>query len=279
MARAGVAAGADERGVGSAAANDRHGTRVTTRPAIDGIRTPLRLAGGRSPDGLRRVGHKGADAIVAGNTPASFDAAIAAGADAIELDVLSERPDGSGPLRIAHDYSVIDGAPTLQEGLDHLTGEPFAATSLDVDLKLPGYERRVVDALRERGLADRSLLSSTHPASLRVVRAHAPELPLGWSVPRVRRDYTATPLTLLPALAVVRAWRATLPRRARQALQGGLCDAVMAHWRLVSRALVRTVADAGGELYVWTVDDPALVRRLRALGVDAIISNDPRLLS
>ena len=32
-------------------------------------------------------------------------------------------------------------------------------------------------------------------------------------------------------------------------------------------------------VYVWTVDDPALARRLEALGVAAIITNDPRIFA
>ena len=43
---------------------------------------------------MLRVGHKGADGIVPGNTPASFDAALAHGVDMIELDVLAERNGG-----------------------------------------------------------------------------------------------------------------------------------------------------------------------------------------
>ena len=53
----------------------------------------------------------------------------------------------------------------------------------------------------------------------------------------------------------------------------------MAHWRLVTPRLVRAVADAGGELYVWTVDELPLIRRLEALGVTGVITNDPRLFS
>ncbi len=74
-------------------------------------------------------------------------------------------------------------------------------------------------------------------------------------------------------------YRATLPRRARMALQEGRFDAIMAHWRVVTRALVRAVAEGGGELYVWTVDDPRMIERLTAMGVDGIITNDPRLFS
>ena len=39
----------------------------------------------------RRVGHKGADHIAPGNTLASFDAALAAGVDMVEFDVLRVR--------------------------------------------------------------------------------------------------------------------------------------------------------------------------------------------
>jgi glycerophosphoryl diester phosphodiesterase len=70
-----------------------------------------------------------------------------------------------------------------------------------------------------------------------------------------------------------------LPRRARAALREHRFDAIMAHWRVVSRALVRAVAEGGGELFVWTVDDAAQIERLAAMGVDGIITNDPRLFA
>ena len=37
------------------------------------------------------------------------------------------------------------------------------------------------------------------------------------------------------------------------------------------------VHDAGGQLYVWTVDDAKQIARMEALGADAVITNDPRL--
>jgi glycerophosphoryl diester phosphodiesterase len=51
----------------------------------------------------------------------------------------------------------------------------------------------------------------------------------------------------------------------------------MAHWRLVTPRLVRNVSAAGGELYVWTVDELPRLRALDALGVTGVITNDPRL--
>ncbi len=226
-----------------------------------------------------RVGHKGAALLAPGNTLAGFRAALAAGVDMIEFDVLSERRDGSGRLLLAHDYEAIrDGSPlTLEEGLAHLAGEEFAGVALDVDVKIPGYGPRVVAALRDAGLTERSLVSSMFPDDLDAMRALEPTLRVGWSVPRVRRDYTTDMLTAIPALAILTGYRALLPRRVRAALRAGRFDAIMAHWRLVTPRLVRAVADGGGELYVWTVDDAAQIARLTGMGVDGIITNDPRL--
>jgi glycerophosphoryl diester phosphodiesterase len=226
-----------------------------------------------------RVGHKGAALLAPGNTLASFRAAVAAGVDMIEFDVLSEHRDGSGRLLLAHDYEALhDGRPlTLEQGLAHLAGEEFAGVELDVDVKIPGYGERVVRALREAGLIERSLVSGMFVEELDAMRALEPTLRVGWSVPRVRRDYTTDLLTAIPALAILTGYRALLPRRVRAALSAGRFDAIMAHWRLVTPALVAAVADGGGELYVWTVDDAAQIAKLSALGVDGIITNDPRL--
>jgi glycerophosphoryl diester phosphodiesterase len=229
----------------------------------------------------RRVGHKGAAHIEQGNTLASFGAALRHGVDMIELDVISERPDGSGRLLVAHDHAdVRDREPLgFEDALAHLCGPAFAAIELDVDVKLPGYEMRVLGALRERELIERTLISGMFPAGLDRIRAAEPALRLGWSVPRVRRDYTTDMLTAIPALAMLSGYRATLPRRARAALQDGRFDAIMAHWRVVTSALVRAVGEGGGELYVWTVDDARMIAKLTAMGVDGIITNDPRLFT
>jgi glycerophosphoryl diester phosphodiesterase len=224
---------------------------------------------------VKRIGHKGADLVAPGNTLASFEAALRMGVDMIEFDVLRTREGG---LVLAHDYA--DAAKrelvALEEGLDHFAGEAYATVELDVDLKLPGYEREVIEGLRDRGLLDRALVSSTYLESLDRVGELAPGVRRGWSVPRARRDYTKTPFAL-PAYAILRYIRARLPPRAAAMLREGRFEAVMAHWRLVGPRLVETVRAAGGQVYVWTVDDPERIARLAALGVDGVITNDPRL--
>ncbi len=229
---------------------------------------------------VRRVGHKGADHIAPGNTTASFDAALAHAVDMIEFDVLPEDPRApeQSRLMLAHDERALGpGALTLEEGLAHLTGDRFAHVELDVDLKLPGYEARVLDALRRHGLVERTLVSTLFMRSLIRLRELEPALRLGWSVPRVKRDYTASPLTLLPAYGLLLNARRRLPGIAAAHVRAGRCDAVMAHWKLVTPRLVEALRDAGGDLYVWTVDDRERIRALEALGVTGVITNDPRL--
>jgi len=224
---------------------------------------------------VKRVGHKGADHVAPGNTEESFEAALAAGVDVIEFDVLRLR---DGRLVLAHDYSDAGKREplTLDEGFDHFAGEAYEDVELIVDLKLPGYEREVVEGLETRGLSGRALVSSQYLESLEALSHLAPGLPRGWSVPKVKRDYTRSWLAPV-ALGILQVMRLRMPGQAAALMRAGGCEALMAHWRLVTPRLLRAVHGAGGQLYVWTVDDPDRIRTLESLGVDGVITNDPRL--
>jgi glycerophosphoryl diester phosphodiesterase len=227
--------------------------------------------------GLIRVGHKGADHVAPGNTIESFEAALAHGVDMIEFDVLSTR---DGRLVLAHDHNDAESREcvTLEEGLDHFAGEAYAGVELDVDMKLPGYEREVAEGLAQRGLLERSLVSTMYPDSLDRLGELEPGLRRGWSVPRVRRNYLRAPLYVrVPVYAIARYMRARMPAQAAARIRAEGCEAIMCHQILVSRRLVRAVHAAGGQVYVWTVDDAPRIRALEALGVDGVITNDPRL--
>ncbi len=197
----------------------------------------------------------------------------------VEFDVLPEHRDGSGRLVLAHDYGAVAAREplTLEEGLAHFAADAYAGVELDLDLKLPGYEARVVDALRAHGLAERTLISTMEQSSLRALRALAPDIRLGWSVPRLRRNPLEHPLTRYPAIAIGLGARRILPRRAARAIRAGQIDALMCHYALVTAGLVRAIDAVGGELYVWTVDEAPRIHALRALGVSGVITNDPRL--
>ena len=246
---------------------------------------------------LKRIGHKGADSIRPGNTLESFEAAVAAGVEMIELDVLrprSEFPDGdwrqaeagpaaagAAPLLVAHDWG--DAARrdplTLDETLDAFTRAPLDQVEIDCDLKIAGREDEVVAALGQRGLMERASISTMEVSSLRVLRGLDAGLRLGWTVPRVTRDWNAVSWAKLLVIAGLVTLRRRLPTEVRrQAPELGV-HSIWAYNPVITPRLARACHDTGLELIAWTVDDSREMKRLAALGVDGICTNDPRLFA
>jgi len=160
--------------------------------------------------------------------------------------------------------------------------EPFGADQRDRGHRRlprgPG-ELRVVAAIEAHGLRRRSLVSTMEERSLKLLRARHPEIRLGWSVPRLRRDPLRNPVVMGPAVVLMHYMRQALPSVAANRIRRGEIDALMAHWRLATPRLVRATRAAAGELYVWTVDDADRIAQLERMGVSGVISNDPRLFA
>jgi glycerophosphoryl diester phosphodiesterase len=248
-------------------------------------------------DRLIRIGHKGADAIRPGNTLPSFVAAAMAGAEVIELDVLrpeSDFADGgdwrraragpataTGPLLVAHDWGDARRRDpmTLSEALDAIVRPPLAQITIDLDLKLAGREDEIAAALHQRGLLGRAMVSTMEVSSLAFLREHAPSLRRGWTLPKVRRDWTRSRWGRPVLLAGSASLRARLPGIVRrQAPKLGVW-AVWVYHPLITRRLVDSAHTAGVRVIAWTVDDLDRMRAIGALGVDGICTNDPRLLA
>jgi glycerophosphoryl diester phosphodiesterase len=182
---------------------------------------------------------------------------------------------------IAHDYLDADRRQTLSlaEGLDAFTRCPLDRIELDCDLKLPGGEEHLVRALRERGLLERAMVSTMEIPSLHRLRQTEPELRLGWTYPKVTRDWNRTRWARPAVAGGLLLMRRRLPRIAARALPALGVQAIWAYWPLVTRRLVEVAESAGVELIAWTVDDPDRMRTLRGLGVQGICTNDPRLFA
>jgi glycerophosphoryl diester phosphodiesterase len=213
-----------------------------------------------------------------GNTIESFEAAAELGVEVIELDVLRLR---DGRLVIAHDYRDAERRTplSLADGLDAFNRSPLEGIQLDCDLKLPGGEDGVVEALRERGLMERAMVSTMELSSIHELRRLEPDLPLGWTYPKVSRDWNRRRWAR-PAVATALAlMRRRLPRMAARTLPKLGVQAIWAYWPLVTRRLVEAAESVGVEVIAWTVDDPDRMRALRELGVHGICTNDPRLFA
>lgn len=246
---------------------------------------------------MLRIGHKGADALVPGNTLESFAAAVDAGCDAIELDVVRPRGDfadrddwrraeagpaeGSGPLLVAHDWgdAARRRALTLEQVLDAFSRPPLDAIRFNLDLKVAGREDEVIAALRGRDLVGRAMASTMEAGSVAWLHDHAPELDRGWTMPRVTRDWSRSrplrPLYLLGAATL----RARLPAIIRRRAPGLGVWAVWLFHTLVTPAAIEAAHGEGIAVIAWTVDDRARAAQLASLGVDGICSNDPRILT
>jgi glycerophosphoryl diester phosphodiesterase len=244
-----------------------------------------------------RIGHKGADALVSGNTLESFAAAAETGVDAIEFDVLRPRSDfagtsdwrraaagpatASGPLIVAHDWADARRREplTLDAALDALALPPLDGLRFDLDLKVAGREDEVAAALAQRGLTARAMVSTMEVASLVYLRDAVPELDRGWTLPKVSRDWSRSPWLRPVFVAGSASLRARLPALVRRRAPELGAWAVWVYHPLITQRLVDNAHGAGVEVIAWTVDDAARIGRLAALGVDGVCTNDPRLLA
>jgi glycerophosphoryl diester phosphodiesterase len=209
-------------------------------------------------------------ALAPANTLAGIEAALGAGLDGIELDAVAVGPR----LLAAHSAAEVTGeTPPLDDALEAVaSGQGLVV----LDLKSPGAEEAVVEGLRRYGLVERTLVASFFPRALEVVRTLEPALRTSRSFPNDRTGVSGR----LPD-PVVRAGlallRRTLPRRLERLLRGA--DAVTLHHLVVSAAAVRRCRELGVPVLAWTVNDEAALARVEAMGVDAVISDDPGVFS
>ena len=247
---------------------------------------------------MKRIGHKGADLIRPGNTRESFEAAVEAGAEMIELDVLRPKDefrdgadwrratagpvgDGAPPLVVAHDWG--DAARRqpmrLDEAMDAFTRPPLDRVAIDCDLKIAGREDEVIAALRDRGLLGRAQISTMEVSSLMTLRGLDSEISCGWTLPKVTRDWNSMPWARPVVAAGLVSLRARLPSVVRRRAPELGVSAIWAYHPAVTRRLVGACHDVDLELIAWTVDDLPRMRTLAAMGVDGICTNDPRLFA
>jgi glycerophosphoryl diester phosphodiesterase len=243
------------------------------------------------------LGHRGAAGVAPENTLAAFARGLADGAQIVESDVHVSRDgvpmlihdpqvdrttDGRG-LLASLDVAVVqkldagyrftseDGAafPFRGQGLRVPTlRETFAAhpdVRFNLEIKAPGREliRRIVDLVVEFDREDRTLLVAGEDAIQRDLRA-------------VLAETGARPAlgaSLSDILDVVRAaTEGRAPTTDSMALQ---IPADFAGKPLVTRELVEHCHAHALHVHVWTINEPAEMRRLLDLGVDGLVTDRP----
>jgi glycerophosphoryl diester phosphodiesterase len=224
----------------------------------------------RHPEGRPLViGHRGAAAVAPANTLAGLEAAVASGADIVEFDVAEG-------LVLEHPGAVpAESPPTLDDALALLAAHPIG---VHIDLKHDGIEPGVAEAVRRHGLRERVFASSTSVEALRRLEAADPGLPRAISYPHDRHGVAGLPWPRSVVSSAAALLRPAMRLRLPPLLRAAGAQALSVRHEIVGRALVEAAHARGVAVIAWTVNDPASVERLAAIGVDAIVSDDPGML-
>ncbi|MEU8380680.1 glycerophosphodiester phosphodiesterase family protein [Streptosporangium sp. NPDC048865] len=267
----------------------RLGLAVTTALAVLAAAVPPAAARPAAPV---TVAHRGASAYAPENTIAAFELADAQGADMFELDVqetkdhelvlmhdttlarttdVERRFPGLAPWRVGDltlaqirrlDAGSWSGGkyagervPTLGETLRAMGASRLG---LLLEIKAPrlyrGIEARVADELRR------------HPSWLEPGRLVVQSF--DWNSMRTfHRVMPAVPIGLIGTPAI-----GDLPALARFA------DQINPPYGELTPEYVRRVHRHRMEVFTWTVDDPAAMRRVTSYRVDGVITNRPDLM-
>ena len=207
---------------------------------------------------LLLLGHRGARASagIPENTFASFDLALEHGCDGFEFDV---RLAACGTAVVCHDPKAgklaiaqtraqqLPRLPRLTDVIQRYGERAF----LNIELKVRDLESKVLSALGEFPPRNGYVVSSFIPDVVMDLEARSSSASIG---------------IICETPAQLACWR-QLP-----------VDYVIPHQSLVDEVLVQDVQHAGLRIFVWTVNEPEVMRRLAAWGVDGIISDETKLL-
>ena len=166
--------------------------------------------------------------------------------------------------------------PSLDDALRFFVDEE-PELGVHLDLKVTGRERDVVASLRLHDLVERTFVSSGFVGTSRAI-AELGGPGVGITIPRRVFRISEHGRSAPVARASLRALRtltplAIGPMLCAHARDGGNAPPFARH----PASAVRAAHRHGAAVVTWTVDDPAELARVDAAGVDAVVTNDPRI--
>ncbi len=236
---------------------------------------------------VKLIAHRGESADAPENTLAAFRLAYARSADAIELDVHLTRDD---ELLVCHDPDTertTGTRMTIREALLHdlrtldagawkgpqWVGEKLP-TLAEVLTTLPDGIRCFIEIKvgpESIPVLEKLVRQSNVKAGQLVIMSFVPET-VGEAKRRLP-DIAAYLLSSFEHDKLVLAWTPTAQNLIDQTKAIGADGIGLHHEGPVNRSFVFHLKSAGLAVYIWTVDDVALARRLIQAGVDGITTN------
>ena len=227
----------------------------------------------------RIFAHRGLATDVPENTLLAFLAALAIGVTHLETDV---RASADGVAVISHDADLVRMAgrvdrideldfdelkridlghaqtyPSLEEALD-----TFPEARFNIDLKSDAVVIPAVEAILRAQAVRRVLVTSfDNGRRLRALRA----------LPGVATSTSS--VSFAGALLAVKFGLVPLARRLLRDVQAVQVPERSLGLRVISPQTVRRLKAAGVEVHVWTINEPADMRRLLDWGVDGLVTD------
>ena len=234
------------------------------------------------------VAHRGFSAIAPENTISAAKKAIEVGAQGSEFDVYSTT---DGLLFLTHDGNLkrttgydcackaVDSKTLLSLDFGSWKGEEFkgekvatydAALQLFkgtktrpvVEIKESGFEDKIVEGIRKYDMVDTAIVIDFNKNRVKKVRELEPNLCVAWLCSFDTKK--ETPQSMAQTII--------------DTLKECNTNVVDVHYGAVSEEFLKILADAGIEVMVWTVDNPADIQRMVDLGVKSITTNRPDLV-
>ena len=239
------------------------------------------------------IAHRGASGVAPENTLASFNKAIEFDADVVELDV---HLSSDGELIIIHDHTLDrtttlkgevknhtlkeiksadagswfkpefknERVPTLDEVLFTVNGRAKVLIELkDGNDVYPGIEQKTLDCIKRNGAENWCELQSFKDTVIKNLQALK---------------------TTMPVYKLVVGNVPALPFYHDGKMHGGSAYQFMdvagvnPNYKFASKRIVNKLHKRGQQIYVWTVNDEKMMKKLLRWEVDGIITNYPEKL-
>ncbi|WP_019587039.1 glycerophosphodiester phosphodiesterase [Deinococcus apachensis] len=244
------------------------------------------------------IAHQGGEGLAPSNTMLAYRGAAKLGVDMLEMDMHATR---DGVLVLSHDETLDrltdtkgriadltlaevlaadagyaftpDGGVTfpfrgrgvrVAQLSEVLAAFPTMPMTIEIKQASPSIAAPFCKTLRDARMTGRVIVASFSDAALNGFREACPEVVTSMTEKELR------PLVLLSKVGLARL--APLPGQVAQVpVRSGSIE-------IVTPSFVRAMHARGVAVQVWTIDDPAEMRRLIGMGVDGIITNRPDLL-
>jgi glycerophosphoryl diester phosphodiesterase len=254
-------------------------------------------------DGVMVIAHQGGEWLRPSNTLVAFDHAVGLGVDVLEMDIhqtqdgvivlmhdatVDRTTDGSGAIKemsfaeiraldAGHYWTDDDGAtypyrgqgiqvPTLEELFQRY---PDMRMNIEIKQETPSMVRPFCQLLRDYNREESTLVATFHQSTVEEFREVCPNVITSMVEPEIQLFFGLNAVGL-GALFQAPGTAFQVPRTSSLPLIGEV--------DVITERFVRVAHSHNIQVHAWTINDPAEMERLIALGVDGIITDRPDLL-